>query len=61
MKTLKQYINEALKIGKDLSEWSTYTCQPKTKSELEQIIKDRIDKELKSIIGNKFATIYYIA
>lgn len=24
-------------------------------------IKDRIDKELKSIIGNKFATIYYIA
>ena len=24
-------------------------------------IKDRLDKELKSIIGNKFATIYYIA
>ena len=45
MKTLKQHINEALKIGKNLSEWSIYSCQPKTKEELEQIVKDRISKE----------------
>ena len=45
MKTLRQHINEALKIGNNLSEWSAYSCQPKTKSELEQIIKDRISKE----------------
>ena len=45
MKTLKQHINEALKIGKNLSEWSAYSCQPNTKKELEQIIEDRIYKE----------------
>ena len=45
MKTLKQHINEALKIGNNLSEWSSYSCQPKTKSELEKITKDRISKE----------------
>ena len=45
MKTLIYYINEALKIGKNLSKFSTYSCQPKTKEELEQIIKDRISKE----------------
>ena len=45
MKTLKQHINEAIKIGKNLSEWSSYSCQPKTKEELEEIVKDRIDKE----------------
>ena len=45
MKTLKQHIDEALKIGKNLSEWSSYSCQPKTYKELKQIIKDRIDKE----------------
>ena len=45
MKTLKDHINEALKIGKNLSEWSAYSCQPKTKDELLQIIKDRISKE----------------
>ena len=45
MKTLIDYINEALKIGKNLSKFSTYSCQPKTKEELEQIIKDRISKE----------------
>ena len=45
MKTLKQHIDEALKIGKNLSEWSAYSCQPKDKEELEQIIKDRIYKE----------------
>ena len=44
MKTLKQHINEALKIGKDLSEWSSYSCQPKTQDELKNIIKDRISK-----------------
>ena len=45
MKTLKQHINESLKIGKNLSEWSAYSCQPKTRSELKEIIKDRISKE----------------
>ena len=45
MKTLKQHINEALKIGKDLSEWSSYSCQPITKDELKKIINDRISKE----------------
>ena len=45
MKTLTEHINEALKIGKNLSEWSAYSCQPKTKDELQEIIKDRIDKE----------------
>ena len=45
MKTLKQHIDEALKIGKNLSEWSSYSCQPKTKKELKEIIKDRIEKE----------------
>ena len=45
MKTLKQHIDEALKIGKNLSEWSAYSCQPNTKKELEQIIEDRIYKE----------------
>ena len=34
-----------LKIGNNISSFSTYSCQPKTKSELEQIIKDRISKE----------------
>ena len=34
MKTLKQHINEALKISKNLSEWSAYSCQPTTKDEL---------------------------
>ena len=41
MKTLKQHINEALKIGKNLSGFSTYSCQPKTKEELEKIINER--------------------
>ena len=45
MKTLKQHINEALKIGKNLSEWSAYSCQPKTKDELREIVKNRISKE----------------
>ena len=48
MKTLKQHINEALKIGKNLSEWSAYSCQPKTKKELKEIIKERISEQ-----GNK--------
>ena len=34
-----------IKIGNNISEFSVYSCQPKTKSELEQIIKDRISKE----------------
>ena len=45
MKTLSDHINEALKIGKNLSKFSTYSCQPKTKEELIKIIKDRISKE----------------
>ena len=45
MKTLKQHINEALKIGNNLSEWSAYSCQPTTKKELIEIIHDRIGRE----------------
>ena len=44
MKTLNEYINEALKIGKDISKFSAYTYQPTTKKELQQIINDRISK-----------------
>ena len=45
MKTLESHMNEALKIGKNLSKFSTYSCQPKNKEELRDIIKSRIDKE----------------
>ena len=45
MKTLVSHINKALKIGKNLSSFSTYSCQPTTSYELEQIIKDRISKD----------------
>ena len=45
MKTLTTHINETLKIGKNLSKFSTYSCQPKNKEELRDIIKSRIDKE----------------
>ena len=38
MKTLKQHIDEALKIGKNLSEWSSYSCQPDTREELKDIV-----------------------
>ena len=31
-----------IKIGNNLSEWSSYSCQPKTKKELEEIIKERM-------------------
>ena len=31
-----------IKIGKNLSEWSSYSCQPKTKKELKDIIEDRV-------------------
>ena len=48
MKTLVNHINEALKIGKNLSEWSSYSCQPTTKKELKEIIKERISEQ-----GNK--------
>ena len=33
-----------IKIGKNLSEWSSYSCQPKTRIELKEIIEDRISK-----------------
>ena len=42
MKTLASHINEALKIGKDISSFSTYSCQSKTKEELMSIIKERM-------------------
>ena len=45
MKTLTDNLNEALKIGKNLSKFSTYSCQPKTRRELEDIIEERISKE----------------
>ena len=31
-----------IKIGKNISEWSAYSCQPTTKEELKEIIRDRI-------------------
>ena len=34
-----------IKIGNNLSEFSTYTCQPTTKEELQDIIEERISKE----------------
>ena len=34
-----------VKIGKNLSEWSSYSCQPKKTYELKDIIEDRISKE----------------
>ena len=34
-----------IKIGNNLSEWSSYSCKPKTKEELKKIIEDRISKE----------------
>ena len=34
-----------IKIGKNLSEWSSYSCQPKKTYELKKIIEDRIEKE----------------
>ena len=40
MKTLKQYLTERLIIKK-----INYNCCPKTKKELQEIIKQRIDKE----------------
>ena len=45
MKTLTDHINEALKIGKNLSEWSSYSCQPKTVFELKKLIDDRLSNE----------------
>ena len=45
MKTLTTHMNEALKIGKNISKFSAYSCQPKNKEELRDIIKSRIDKE----------------
>ena len=33
-----------LKIGKNISEFSSYTCQPKSNLELKGIIEDRVSK-----------------
>ena len=45
MKTLESHINEALKIGNDISKFSTYAYRPTSKKELQDIIKIRIKKE----------------
>ena len=45
MKTLKDHIDEALKIGKNLGKFSTYSCQPLTRNELVKLIRNRIAKE----------------
>ena len=34
-----------IKIGNNLSEWSSYSCQPKTTEELRKIIEDRIKEQ----------------
>ena len=44
MNTLASHINEALKIGKNLSKFSTYSCQPTSNEELKSIIEYRISK-----------------
>ena len=36
---------KALKIGKNISSFSKYSCQPKTKNELKKIINERMSKE----------------
>ena len=38
-----------IKIGKDIRKFSAYSCQPKTKDELDEIIKSRIDEINKEI------------
>ena len=45
MEILKQYMNESLKIGKNLSQLSAYSCQPKNRDELIEIIRERLYKE----------------
>ena len=45
MKTLTSHINEVLKIGKNLSKFSTYSCQPKNRDELIEIIRERLYRE----------------
>ena len=45
MKTLKQHIDEALKIGNNISSFSTYSCQPKTKEELMHVVVKRIKND----------------
>ena len=45
MKTLATHMNEALKIGKNLSQFSAYSCQPKNRDELIEIIRERLYKE----------------
>ena len=45
MKTLASHMNEALKIGKNIGKFSAYSCQPKSKDELSDIIKDRVSEE----------------
>ena len=45
MRTLASHIDEALKIGKDISKFSNYSCQPTNRKELLTIIRDRISKE----------------
>ena len=44
MKTSTEHTNTALKIGKNLSKFSTYSCKPETKYELVEIIGSRIDE-----------------
>ena len=42
MKKLASHTHEALKIGKNLSKFSVYSCRPTSKKELASIIDDRI-------------------
>ena len=43
MKTINTYITEKLKIGKSTEQ--QYTCQPKTKAELREILEERLAKD----------------
>ena len=40
MKTLESHIHEALKIGKNISKFSTYSYKPENKEELEKMTRD---------------------
>ena len=44
MKSINNYINEKLVISKKLKKYQ-YTCQPKDKGELKEIIKDRLEAD----------------
>ena len=45
MRTLSNYIDEAIKIGSSVANISVYTCHPKSREDLENILCERVSKE----------------